>query len=233
MWNPRNYLTWRWYIPAIFEHFLLSQFSDFLFIYLFFRLHRRLDIWTWCALRFFLSILSVDSSAHSHKHKLSTCESCQRVRIVGRWVSIRRLKRKKIFGKHGKRVGMRTFQGVVISLGIFFLCCKNSLYPNRQTESFELSWRWRSREYNCNRVKGIRRFDFTMALHCVASSKIKYSIRGEWTQSFYRSMTSKMDSSSRSSDLKFYIAIGSNAVEFDTCQNRIRLSMCPVGSCLY
>lgn len=35
MWNPRNCLTWRWYIPAIFEHFLLSQFSVFLFIYFF------------------------------------------------------------------------------------------------------------------------------------------------------------------------------------------------------
>lgn len=40
-WNPRNYSTWRWYIPLLFEHFfrltdwIFSQFLVYLFIYFF------------------------------------------------------------------------------------------------------------------------------------------------------------------------------------------------------
>lgn len=153
-----------------------------------------------------------------------------------RWPLIRHsaAQKKKIFGKHGERVRMRTFRGVVISLGFFFSLLRKFIVSKKANRIDWIVLTLTSREYNCERVKGIRRFDLTAPSHCVASAKTKCSICIECVAELNRFIVHWLPKwAPRAARYISHRRVGGNAVKFDTCQNRIRLSGCPVGSCLY
>lgn len=232
----RNYLTWRWYIPAIFEHFSFTErffhnFSSiYLFTFLFLRLHRRLDA---CTAIFLLSFHR-GAAAHmhsTHKDKLIHITLVyirwQRMCIAGRIPLIRHLpaQAKEIFGKRAIRTGCY----LVKDLFFFF---KKSCSKKRRTVSIESSWHWRvtSRGHGCERVKRIQRFDFIPSFHCVASEpRIFFDKVNRFIVHWHQNVLVM----SLHSQMCFFLWIVGNAMKFDTCtacQNKIRISSCPAQS---